>query len=111
MWLSAITATLEVLFNISVKFVGMTSKSTTIQDTVLPVIRNVMNNEVGTIYLLHFDEPLSHAKHYLGWARIMEVLKERGIGFQLSRTWEGTRHDERKLKKGKNSPKLCPLCP
>jgi len=55
-------------------------------------------------YLLHFDKPLSHAKHYIGFAkngneekriakhengtsraRIMQVLKERGIGFQVAK--------------------------
>jgi len=82
----------------------------------------------GTIYLLHFDVPLSHAKHYLGWtaaidfearirrhrqgtgARILAVLKQRGIGFQVARTWEDKdRHQERRWKaRGKSW--LCPLC-
>ena len=25
--------------------------------------------EVGTVYLLHFDKPFSHAQHYLGWGK------------------------------------------
>lgn len=78
-------------------------------------------------YLLHFDTPLAHARHYLGYARdidariaahtagqgarLMAVCKERGIGFQLVRVWPGAnRLDERKLKNRKNGPALCPRC-
>jgi predicted GIY-YIG superfamily endonuclease len=84
-------------------------------------------NRMGTIYLLHFDEPVSnHARHYLGWAsdlegrldahrrghgaRLMEVVKERGIGWHVARTWEGTRDRERALKDRAEGPKLCPDC-
>ena len=65
-------------------------------------------DEPGTVYLLHFDQAVAdHARHYIGWAsdlearladhrqgrgaRLMEVLRERGIGWHLARTWEGTR--------------------
>jgi predicted GIY-YIG superfamily endonuclease len=82
---------------------------------------------VGTVYLLHFDQPVSdHARHYLGWAsdlaarleahrdgrgaRLMEVCKERGITWHLSRTWEGTRTRERAIKDRAESPRLCPDC-
>jgi len=81
----------------------------------------------GTIYLLHFDQPLAHARHYMGFtfdlerrldehargngnARIMEVLAERGITFTLARTWEGPQRLERRLKRQKNAPRFCPLC-
>ena len=81
----------------------------------------------GTIYLLHFDQPVSdHARHYLGWAsdlaarleahregrgaRLMEVCKERGISWHLARTWEGTRDRERAIKDRAESPRLCPDC-
>ena len=43
----------------------------------------------GTVYLLHFDEPLSHAQHYMGWAldaadRVNDHLRgqDRGCGRQ-----------------------------
>jgi predicted GIY-YIG superfamily endonuclease len=66
-------------------------------------------------------------QHYLGWsddvpariqahrdgrgARLTEVAKERGIGFEVVRTWDGEdRHFERALKNQKNSPRLCPIC-
>ncbi len=82
---------------------------------------------VGTIYLLHFDEAVSdHARHYLGWAsdlgarlaahrdgrgaRLMEVCKERGITWHVSRTWEGTRDRERAIKDRAEGPRLCPDC-
>ena len=85
-----------------------------------------MQNEVGTIYLLHFSAPFKHAKHYMGWttnleqrlkahgtgngSRLVEVITEAGLSFELVRTWEGTRNDERKLKNGKRGPRLCPIC-
>jgi len=78
------------------------------------------------VYLIHFDRPLSHAKHYLGFteditsrleahaagqgARLMQVLKERGITWRLARTWDGDRRLERQLKNRKESPRLCPIC-
>ena len=82
---------------------------------------------VGTIYLLHFDQPVSdHARHYLGWAsdlegrleahargrgaRLMEVCRERGITWHLARTWEGTRERERAIKARAEGPRLCPDC-
>jgi len=82
---------------------------------------------MGTIYLIHFDKKLSHAQHYLGYtggdlevrlerhrngngARLMQVIKERGIAWRLVRTWSGGRKLERKLKRRHNSPKLCPIC-
>lgn len=81
----------------------------------------------GTIYLLHFERPYRHARHYLGWtldldtrvrehangrgARLMEVLREQGISFTIARTWTGDRHYERTLKNRKCAPRMCPLCP
>lgn len=81
----------------------------------------------GTCYLLHFEKPYKHARHYLGWtndlesrmnahlegtgARLLEVITENGIGFSLVRTWpDTTLNDERKLKSMKKNVKLCPLC-
>ena len=80
----------------------------------------------GTVYLLHFNSPYKHARHYVGFttdlparlqahtsgqgARLMEVITGAGISFQLARTWKGTRKDERRLKNRKNAPRECPLC-
>jgi predicted GIY-YIG superfamily endonuclease len=80
----------------------------------------------GTVYLLHFDSPYKHARHYVGFtkdlaarleahasgqgARLVQVIIEAGITFQLARVWTGTRKDERRLKNRKNAPRECPLC-
>lgn len=80
------------------------------------------------VYLLHFDHPYHHARHYLGYtddlsqriaahrngnghARLMEVIHAAGIGFELARVWyEADRKFERQLKNRHNAPRLCPLC-
>lgn len=80
----------------------------------------------GTVYLIHFDEPYKHARHYLGWARdlaarmkehrngrgarLMEVIKDAGITWRVARTWPGTRDLERAIKERHNTPRLCPEC-
>lgn len=80
----------------------------------------------GTVYLLHFERPLHHARHYLGFttalderleahragrgARLVEVFTALGIGFEVVRTWRGDRHFERRLKRQKHSWKHCPRC-
>jgi len=87
-----------------------------------------MSRRPGTIYLLHFDTPYKHARHYLGWtgrgelaarlaehragrgARLLEVVAGAGIGWQLAATWCGDRNEERRLKNWHKSPQLCPIC-
>lgn len=84
----------------------------------------------GTVYLLHFDKQIAPGKHtcqhYIGWAynlegrlkehragrgaRLTQVAAERGIGFEVVRTWSGDRNLERKLKNRKEGPALCPVC-
>lgn len=78
-------------------------------------------------YLIHFDRSYRHARHYLGWAadvdrrfdehrkgagaRLTQVVVEHGIGLELARVWDGQgRTFERRLKNGKNAPRLCPVC-
>lgn len=83
-----------------------------------------------SVYLLHFDRPISPchtAQHYLGYtkrlqdrieahrrgqgSRLCAVARERGIDFQVARTWtKGTRRLERQLKARKSAPRLCPIC-
>lgn len=86
------------------------------------------------VYLLHFERPLLNARarytagvqHYLGstndlavrlaehrngrGARLPAVFAERGIPFELARTWRGGRMLERRLKNYKKSWRLCPVC-
>jgi predicted GIY-YIG superfamily endonuclease len=81
---------------------------------------------LGMVYLLHFDRPYQHAAHYTGWtmhlerrlgehavgrgARLLEVVKDAGIGWQLARIWPGTRATERALKRQGGASRRCPLC-
>lgn len=86
------------------------------------------------LYLLHFDRPYHHARHYLGFARdipamharidthynatpgdnqhhrLMQAIRAAGISFTLARVWpDGTRADERR-KKQRGHARCCPLC-
>jgi hypothetical protein len=83
-------------------------------------------------YLIHLDQrlgsshPLGAAGHYLGQtvdlnrrlethregkgARILAAAVERGIGFDVVRTWPGGRETERQLKRQRNAPRMCPRC-
>jgi predicted GIY-YIG superfamily endonuclease len=80
----------------------------------------------GTVYLLHFDRPYVHARHYTGWttdltvrlaehangrgARLLAVVTSAGIGWTLARTWTGTRSLERALKRRHGASRFCPMC-
>jgi predicted GIY-YIG superfamily endonuclease len=80
----------------------------------------------GTVYLLHFDRPYKHAKHYTGWtddlgarlaqhaasngARLLAVVHAAGIGWQLARTWPGGRARERQIKRQGGASRYCPMC-
>lgn len=79
------------------------------------------------VYLLHFETPLHHARHYLGvtrrglgirlvehysgrGAKLMAAVVAVGIEVRLARTWPAGRDGERALKRWKKNPALCPLC-
>lgn len=81
------------------------------------------------LYLLHFDTPLAHARHYLGYtrngglerrlaehragngARLMAVVQLAGITWELARTWpEGDRTLERRIKNQGGLSRFCPTC-
>jgi hypothetical protein len=80
----------------------------------------------GVIYLLQFDRPYRHARHYSGWttnlperladhaagrgARRLEVVAADGIGWRLARTWIGVRHCERAIKNQGGLSRSCPAC-
>lgn len=82
----------------------------------------------GKLYLLHFSRPLHHARHYLGYtgaddvqARIDRHIAGRGspllraviaagIDVTLAMSMDGTRDDERRIKKRKNLARMCPTC-
>lgn len=81
---------------------------------------------INMVYLLHFTRRYKHAGHYLGsaedvpqrierhkrgqGARLIEVITNAGIGFELVRTWPGGRQEERQLKRRHNGARLCPIC-
>jgi predicted GIY-YIG superfamily endonuclease len=81
---------------------------------------------MATVYLIHFEQPYQHAKHYLGFttdldariadhragvgSRLLQVVNDAGIGWQVARTWTGNRKFERQLKRRKEAPALCPVC-
>ena len=87
---------------------------------------------MGTVYLLHFLEPIGNpanphgmAQHYIGvdltgkrievqtagnGARIVAAVQARGIGFVVAATWPGDRTLERRLKRRKHASRFCPVC-
>ncbi len=88
-----------------------------------------MENVPGTIYLVHFDRPFHHAKHYIGWtgngdvevrlkshrngngSKLLKAAVASGVTFRLVRVWEHQdRNVERTLKNQKNAGRLCPVC-
>lgn len=85
-----------------------------------------MTAPVGTVYLLHFDRPYRHARHYTGWtadlaarlaehsvgrgARLLQVVTDAGIGWTLARTWTGSKARERQLKRQGGASRYCPCC-
>jgi predicted GIY-YIG superfamily endonuclease len=80
----------------------------------------------GVLYLIHFDEKLAHAQHYLGWTTnldkrleahrtgnggsLMKAVSAAGIEWRVVRTWVGTRDDERRLKNWHKVREVCPSC-
>lgn len=81
-----------------------------------------------SVYLIHFDIPYKHARHYIGYtrrsvkmriaehrtgrgARLMAVIVEAGITFRVAKVWyKETRKFERKLKNRGGAARICPIC-
>lgn len=82
------------------------------------------------IYILHFDDPLAHAQHYVGMtgnlrqrleahasgtgARLTEVLRDSNkpwtLGGLFQTTATNARRVERELKESKNVARFCDIC-
>ena len=79
------------------------------------------------VYLIHFEKPYKHARHYIGYAdnidarikhhrhntgaRLLQVVNAAGIKWEVVRVWEGAGRDfERRLKNAKDSDYFCPTC-
>lgn len=86
-----------------------------------------MSRRVGTVYLLHFERAYRHARHYVGFtqqpledrirehqsgqgARLVQVVVDAGISFELARTWRGGRRLERRIKGLGGATDVCPIC-
>ena len=85
-----------------------------------------------TVYLIHFSTPYKHARHYLGYtslpleerlarhrngtgARLLKVVQDEGIEWEVVRTWEvGTKKEARRLelrlKSWHGHGAFCPVC-
>ena len=83
----------------------------------------------GTVYLIHFDAPYKHARHYIGCtcnlerriaehrrgdstkaSRLMAAVHDANIGWDVVRTWEGDYNLEKRLQATHNGARLCPIC-
>jgi predicted GIY-YIG superfamily endonuclease len=82
---------------------------------------------IGTVYLLHFDRPYHHARHYIGFTRdlarrtathragkgspLIQAASRAGITFTVARVWDNvTVRFERRLHNRSPVSALCPLC-
>jgi hypothetical protein len=102
-------------------------------DDLLRILEGRNGQLVGLIYLAHFSRPVGDpsnprgfALHYTGWtlnlpvrlgehaagrgARLMQVVAEQGIAWQVTRLWVGTRSRERSLKRQGGAARRCPAC-
>src|SRR6266498_4099229 len=84
----------------------------------------------GFVYLIHFDQPIGNptepkgrvqhwtqdlrsrlAEHEAGrGARLLEVIRDAGLGWKLARTWSGDRKRERQMKDQGGASRHCPEC-
>ena len=79
------------------------------------------------VYLIHFERPLHHARHYIGYckdgtlpsrlekhmlgtgSKLMRAVTEAGIQWHVVKTWNGDRTLERKLH-NRHGSQLCHIC-
>jgi len=78
------------------------------------------------VYIVHFDRPYHHARHYLGWSHfpyerfaahdaghgspLVRAVRRAGIGIWLALLVEGGRDLERWYKRQRSTPRYCPHC-
>lgn len=80
------------------------------------------------VYVLHFEPPYEHAKHYIGFTTrpvrdrvadhfagrgspLVKAALAAGCSVTLAHSWQcGNRHFERWLKNKKDTPKWCRTC-
>jgi hypothetical protein len=104
-----------------------------LSDDLLGILEGRNGRLVGLVYQVHFDRPIgdtsnprSFASHYTGWtlnlpvrlgehaagrgARLMQVVAEQHIAWQVTRLWAGSRARERSLKRQGGAARRCPVC-
>jgi hypothetical protein len=85
-------------------------------------------SKTSIVYLIHFDEPYKHARHYMGstteanlearlehhrsgrGARLMAAVSAAGISWRVVRKWHGDKNTERRMKNNARSYQYCPVC-
>lgn len=92
-----------------------------------PVPRELVDTgQMGTLYLIHFERPLAHARHYLGWTqdldkrldahragwggKLMRAVGVAGIPWSVVWTGPGDRNRERLIKNRGSLVRCCPTC-
>jgi len=81
---------------------------------------------MGIVYLLHFEKPYKHARHYWGWAlkvearnthhlngtggRLPAVVAAAGIAWEIALAMPGDKNRERQMKNRGGASRLCPIC-
>lgn len=93
-------------------------------------LTTAVHPDLPAVYLLHFDPAFHHASHYVGYVERASGLLRRldrhragrggrlpraahlaGSHLSIVRVWTpGSLVLERKLKKSKAGPRLCPIC-
>jgi predicted GIY-YIG superfamily endonuclease len=92
-------------------------------------VQQLMIDTKGIVYLLHFDPPYKHARHYLGWTTDLEHFQKRlenhrkgygahltvaarkaGVAMSVVIKSHGTFADEQRLKRLKGMTRYCPEC-
>lgn len=87
-------------------------------------------SKTSIVYLIHFDEPYKHARHYMGstteanldsrlehhrngnGSRLMAAVSAAGISWRVVRLWAGDKNTERQMKNNVsgNTGQYCPVC-
>lgn len=83
---------------------------------------------MSVLYLIHFERPYWHARHYLGFSQfgkaerrfaahvagrggpLTRAVVAAGIKLTLAAVWEGDRTQERKWKRDSHLKRRCPVC-
>lgn len=85
-----------------------------------------MGRRLVFCYLIHFDKPYHHARHYVGstvdvpkrlarhrrsdGANLLRVLNKAGIGYRVVRVWLDGGEREQILKRVGHNARYCPIC-